>query len=235
MKEKTKILIVEDSPTQLIMLQQFLEDNDFDVKCASNGAHALSLLKNYTPTLIISDVVMPEINGYELCRNIKTDNKLKNISVILLTTLSEPEDIIRGLECGADNFVTKPFNEESLLSTINYILVNRKIRRIHRSDISINVFFGGKKHRVNSDRLQILDMLFSTYEKIVIQKKELEQALKTIQTLKGLIPICSNCKKVRDDKGFWNTVETYIQERSDAKFSHGICPDCIKKLYPDFE
>ena len=233
MKEKAKILIVEDSPTQLILLQHFLEDNHFDVKTASDGDQALSMLKDYTPTLVISDVVMPLMDGYELCHNIKTNKDFGSISVILLTTLFEPEDIIRGLECGADNFLTKPYDEESLLSTIQYIVMNRKIRQMHRSDVSVEVFFGGKKHKVNSDRLQILDMLFSTYEKITLQKRELEQALQTIKHLKGLVPICASCKKIRDDKGFWSSVEAYIEDHSDARFSHSICPDCLKEQLPD--
>ncbi len=229
---KTKILIVEDSSTQLIQLQHFLEENHFAVKTAVDGVQALSMLTDYSPTLVISDVVMPLMGGYELCHNIKKNKDFGNISVILLTTLSEPEDIILGLECGADNFLTKPFNEESLLSTIHYIIMNRKIRKMRCSDFSVDVFFGGKKHRVNSDRLQILDMLFSTYEKITLQKRELEQALQTIKQLKGLLPICASCKKIRDDEGFWNSVEAYIEDHSDAIFSHSICPDCLKEQLP---
>jgi hypothetical protein len=64
---------------------------------------------------------------------------------------------------------------------------------------------------------------------------KLQEALDNIKTLKGLLPICANCKKIRDDKGYWNQIETYIRHRSDAKFSHSICPDCAKKLYPDLE
>ena len=64
--------------------------------------------------------------------------------------------------------------------------------------------------------------------------KELQKALEKIKTLKGLIPICTNCKKIRNDKGFWQQVEAYISEHSEAEFSHGICPDCMKKLYPEY-
>jgi len=64
--------------------------------------------------------------------------------------------------------------------------------------------------------------------------KELQDALADVKTLSGLVPICANCKQIRDDKGFWMQVESYIQERSQARFSHGICPDCMKKLYPEF-
>jgi len=63
--------------------------------------------------------------------------------------------------------------------------------------------------------------------------KELEQALDEVKTLSGMLPICANCKKIRDDQGYWNRIEGYISERTDAKFTHGICPDCKKELYPE--
>jgi hypothetical protein len=68
-------------------------------------------------------------------------------------------------------------------------------------------------------------------EILLIEKNRLEVALSQIRTLSGLLPICANCKKIRDDQGYWNQIETYIHDHSDAKFSHGICPECCKKLY----
>ena len=66
------------------------------------------------------------------------------------------------------------------------------------------------------------------------REEALKAALKEVKTLRGIIPICSGCKKIRDDKGYWKQVEVYVRDHSDAEFSHGICPECIKKLYPDF-
>ncbi|NOX35150.1 MAG: response regulator [Deltaproteobacteria bacterium] len=235
-----RILIVEDSLTQALLLQDLLEENHYSVDVADDGERALSRLEDLHPDLVISDIIMPKMDGYELCRAIKADEKLKDIPVFLLTTLSEPDDIIKGLSCGASHFVTKPYDEASLVSSIQYILVNRDIRHRVQSEMGIEIFFSGQHHFINSDRIQILDLLFSSYENALRQKQKLEKtnkkllkALDTIQTLKGFIPICSNCKKIRDDKGYWNSLETYIQEHSDAKFSHGICPDCTKKLYPE--
>jgi PAS domain S-box-containing protein len=64
--------------------------------------------------------------------------------------------------------------------------------------------------------------------------KSLQDSLAKLKTLSGLLPICASCKKIRDDKGYWNRIETYIQEHSEAEFSHGICPECARKLYPSF-
>ena len=107
--------------------------------------------------------------------------------------------------------------------------------------MGVEVFFAGKRYFINSDRMQILDLLFSTYQNSLQQKRELErknkelkEALDTIKTLHGILPICSNCKKIRDDKGSWSQVEEYIGKHSEAQFSHGICPECARKLYPEF-
>ena len=240
-KQNTKVLIVEDSRTQSIQLESLLEENGFDVSVAYNGREGLSLLREEKPDLVISDIIMPEMDGYELCGKIKDDDDLMGIPVLLLTQLAEPEDIIKGLESGADSFVTKPYDPGLLLSQIEYIFVNRALRTDSNDEKDMEVFFAGKKYFIHSNRGQILDLLFSTYQNSLQQKRELErannelkEALDTINTLHGIIPICANCKKIRDDKGAWSQIETYVSERSEAQFSHGICPECARELYPEF-
>jgi two-component system response regulator VanR len=240
-KESDNILIVEDSPTQAIRLQSLLEEAGYKISVASNGADAVSHLDKHIPDLVITDILMPEMDGYELCRKIKENDDLKGIPVLLLTQLTEPEDIIKGLESGADNFVTKPYDPKLLLSQIDYILINRAMRISPRTEMGIEVFFAGRKFFINSDRMQMLDLLFSTYQNSLQQKRELErankelkEALDTIKTLHGILPICASCKKIRDDRGAWSQVEAYIEKHSDIQFSHGICPECTKKLYPEF-
>lgn len=169
-----KILVVEDSPTQAIRLQHILETRGFEVAVTFNGKAALDYLEKETPTIVISDVVMPEMDGYELCRRIKSDERLKEIPVILLTSLSDPEDIIKGLEAGADNFLTKPYQEKILVSRIQYIIVNKEIRSKSSSGLGIEIFFAGKKHFLAADRIQIVDLLISSYETAVQNYHELE-------------------------------------------------------------
>src|SRR5271169_650015 len=110
-KIDVEILVVEDSSMQAELLKCILEQHAHRVSIAQNGKEALDYLKDHMPTLIISDIVMPEMDGYQLCKTIKSDEKLGHIPVILLTSLSDPEDIINGLECGADYFITKPYDE----------------------------------------------------------------------------------------------------------------------------
>ena len=109
--QPVKILIAEDSPTQAQSLKRILEQQGYQVGVAANGRLALEMARQSAPALIISDVVMPEMDGYELSRQVKADPDLGNIPVILVTTLSDPQDVIRGLECRADNFILKPYDD----------------------------------------------------------------------------------------------------------------------------
>src|SRR5262245_51335308 len=118
-----RVLIAEDSATQAQRLIHILEQSGYRVTSAANGRLALDMARRQKPALIISDVVMPEMSGYELCSQIKNDPKLHDVPVVLVTTLSDPQDVIRGLECRADNFVLKPYDSEQLLKRIQFVLV----------------------------------------------------------------------------------------------------------------
>ena len=235
------ILIAEDSHTQAAHLKHTLAKQGYNVMVTYNGQECLNAIKKKRPTIVISDVVMPGVDGYALCKRIKSSRELREIPVILLTQLSDPKDIIHGLECEADHFITKPYNENFLLSHIHYVLVNKELRKNAMADMGLEIFFAGQKHFITSSRMQILDLLFSTYEAVVQKNKalekinqELKQSLETIKRLQGLIPICARCKKIRNDKGYWQQLEVYIQNHSDAEFTHGLCPDCESKLYSKY-
>jgi two-component system, sensor histidine kinase and response regulator len=179
------VLIVEDSPTQREALRHLLEKHDFQVEAAVNGQEALIKLKQVRPLAVIADIVMPEMDGYELCRRMKDDCGLQNIPVILLTSLSDPEDVIMGLECGADYFIMKPYNESFLLSRIQHILANRNLVNEQNATLGLEIFFRGKKYFINSDRLQILNLLLSTYETAIQKNQELAIATEELEVLNG--------------------------------------------------
>lgn len=182
-KAAVEILIVEDSPTQAEHLKYIVEQQGYRAAVAKNGREALALMSERRPTLVISDVVMPEVDGYELCRRITTDERLKEIPVILLTSLSDPEDVIKGLEYGAKNFITKPYHAKYLLTRIEHILTNLELRKSGDSQMGVEIFFAGRKHLITADRLQILDLLLSAYETAVQKNEEL---IKVQEELKGL-------------------------------------------------
>jgi PAS domain S-box-containing protein len=195
-----EILIAEDSPTQALQLKHMLERNGYRAAIANNGKEALTRLHQCVasepqgrgrqaqdahlprkPLMVISDIVMPEMDGYELCRSIKADEQLADIPVILLTSLSDPKDVFKGLECGADNFIVKPYDEPFLLSRIRFILANQQLRQVERAQMGLEIFFAGQRYFITSDRLQILNLLLSTYEAAVQKNLELIKARDELQ------------------------------------------------------
>ena len=182
-REMTEILIVEDSSTQAEKLKYILEENGFHVFVAYNGKEAFGLLGKHKPAVVISDVLMPEMDGYQLCKKIKNDESLKDTPVILLTALSDTKDVLKGLECNADNFVTKPYEEKYLISKIRQTLKTSKLRKSEKIQSGVEIVFSGQKFLITSERRQILDLLLSTYETAVRQNLEL---MKTRDELNAL-------------------------------------------------
>ncbi|MFM9434736.1 two-component system, sensor histidine kinase and response regulator [Janthinobacterium sp. CG_23.3] len=169
-----EILIVEDSPTQAERLRRLIQAARYKARVASNGQLALAAIRERKPHLVLTDIVMPEMNGYDLCRAIKSDPTLRDIPVILVTSLNDPKDIIRGIECGADNFIRKPYAEDYLLNRIGHMLMNQKLRNNTNVEIGIALYLGDQKHFINAERQQILDLLISTYEQAVQVNAELQ-------------------------------------------------------------
>ncbi|SFL70279.1 hybrid sensor histidine kinase/response regulator [Rugamonas rubra] len=172
--DEIEILIVEDSPTQAERLRRLLQSMRYGARVAGNGRLALEAIRARPPQLVLSDIVMPEMDGYELCRSIKADAALRHIPVILVTSLNDPKDIIRGIECGADNFIRKPYAEDYLLNRIGHMLMNQKLRQGQNMEVGIALVLGEQKHFINAERQQILDLLISTYEQAVQVNSELQ-------------------------------------------------------------
>ncbi|MBF0542406.1 MAG: response regulator [Nitrospirae bacterium] len=170
------ILIVEDSPIQMEMLRRTLVSEGFDVLRAINGKEGLSETLKSLPDIIISDISMPEMDGYHMCYEIKHSETIKNIPVILFTQFSDPEDIIKGLVSGADNFVVKPYSNTHLLGIVRKLLAERSIKSSVDPNSGIAVTIEGKNYSIHSDRRQILNLLLSTYESAVKRNSDLTTA-----------------------------------------------------------
>lgn len=172
-QEGSYILAVEDSLVQAKRLEHFFEEHKINCQICSNAEDAYEAALNNKPELIISDIVMPGMDGYDFCKKIKTTDGLSKIPVILLTSLQDPHDIIKGLQAGADNFITKPYDEKHLFSRIQYLLINRDIRFAGSAEMIIELVFRGQKYQINSDKKQILDLLLSVYESAIQRNDEL--------------------------------------------------------------
>jgi diguanylate cyclase (GGDEF)-like protein len=173
----TRVLVVEDSASQAKRLRTVLESAGFHVETAPDGAEALTAFAASDFDLILSDVMMPGISGYELCRKIKADPRGASLPFVLLTSLGKPLDLIRGLESGADNYIYKPFQPDALLGRIKTILANTSARAGVARDRD-DVLFMGHKLTISSTKEQILDYLGSTFEDFVeARHREYESAL----------------------------------------------------------
>jgi signal transduction histidine kinase len=170
------ILIVEDSLTQAEQLAYILERHGFEVAVAANGREALAKTAEAKPALIISDIIMPVMDGFELCCRIKEDERFWDIPVILLTSLSDPRDVIKGLASGADNFITKPYEEEDLLEHVNRMLLEHHRPERKTALPGLEISFAGQTFTITSDRRQILDFLLSTYETAIRKNREVSRA-----------------------------------------------------------
>ncbi len=167
-----KILIVEDSLTQAEKLKYLLERNGFLVEVACDGVTALKMLAEFLPKTIISDVMMPNLNGYELCKIVKNNKRLKEIPVILLTSLSNSEDVLFGLECKADYFLEKGCKDELILNCLNKINL-LQINEFGNQKISLNIDFREKKYKIDSEPQKLMNFLLTTYEMVISKNEDL--------------------------------------------------------------
>lgn len=200
------IVVVDDIKDNVHFLVDTLKTEGYRVRPALSGAAALTIIENETPDMILLDIMMPVMDGYEVCRQIRERQETRNVPVIFLSALDDAADKVKGFHAGGIDYITKPFMAEEVLARIRAHL---SVKRLQTELVEQNT------------RLKQLN-------------EELQHALKEIKVLKGILPICSNCRKIRDEKGAWEPLETYVQTHTDTDFSHGVCPDCAKKLYPDW-
>ncbi len=185
--DQNVIMVVDDNHDSLKLLTDILSEQGFQVRQALNGQLALAAVKQQSPDLFILDIRMPEMDGFELCRQLKKDIVTRDVPVIFISGLDNPNDKVKAFKIGGQDYITKPFEDTEVLARV-------------------------KTH-------------------IALRKKEIElkRALDEVQQLKGILPICCQCKQIRDDKGYWQQVEQYISEHSDVQFTHSFCPNCYEK------
>ena len=177
-----KILAVEDDIVSRTVLRKSLRRYDHDVIEASDGEDAWVKFQESPVRVIVSDWMMPRVDGLELCRRIRAKPGKDYTYFILLTSLGATEENRRvAAEAGVDDFLTKPLDMSELWT-----------------------------------RLRVAERILN----YTTQVRQLEE----------LLPICSYCKKIRDDQNYWQQMEGYINERTGSEFSHSICPDCYTRV-----
>ncbi|MCL5991914.1 MAG: response regulator, partial [Bacteroidetes bacterium] len=171
-----EILIVEDSPTQSLKLKRVLEDKGYKVRLATNGSDALVQVKEKIPDLIISDIIMPIMDGYNMSKALKAEPEYKDLPIILITSLSESEDILVSLECGAEMFISKPYDENYLLHQVQLILSNQTEIQGTESPDGFEITYYDKKYKIKKDFYRVLNILLNTHETAVGKNRELIDA-----------------------------------------------------------
>jgi len=169
-----EVLLVEEDAAHAALLTEMLEGHGFRVALAPGGAEALKNISAREPRVVLSSVSLPDIDGYELCRRIKNKKELKNIPVLLFAGLSDPGDILKSLDCGADNFFLRPIDRKDLVTRIEFILSNLRLHGVNSPPHSgVEIFFEDKKYVITSERQQILNLLISVYRMAVEKNRDL--------------------------------------------------------------
>jgi len=194
-----KILIAEDEKISRRILEMTLIKANHDVIAVEDGVIALESIQKEAPDMLITDWMMPDLDGVELCRRVRALNLPSYVYIILLTALTQRGNIIQGLDAGADDYITKPFERTELLARVR---AGERVIHLERS--------------------------------LRQKNSELSEALANVKQLKGLLPICMFCKKIRNDENYWQKVEEYLVEHTEADFSHSICPECLQKHYSQY-
>jgi phosphoserine phosphatase RsbU/P len=196
-----RALVADDDPVARVILARALPEWAVEPIVVADGVAAWEVITSgNAPSLAIMDWEMPGLDGPELCRRIRGNPATASMYVILLTSRDAAEDVVAGLDAGADDYLVKPFRAAELRARIN----------------------AGVR-------------VLTLQERLAQRVVELQQALANVKQLSGLLPICSYCKRVRGDEDYWQQVESYIADRTDAEFSHGVCPNCLDKMRADFE
>src|SRR5439155_16820325 len=191
-EDRVRALVAEDDRVTAEILSRTLKRWEFAVTLVGDGTRAWEYLRaSTTPTLAILDWMMPEVDGPEVCRRVRRDRPLANMYLVLLTARESPGDLVMGLDAGADDYITKPFDAEELRA-----------------------------------RVQVGVRVLNLQDRLAERVSELQAALANVKQLRGLLPICAYCKRIRGDDQYWQKLEGYIAAHSDAQFSHGICPTC---------
>ena len=199
--DRTNVLIVDDREENLLAMEAWLDELDLNIIKATSGTEALELMLEENFALVLLDVQMPGMDGFETAELMRGTERTKHVPIIFVTAINKEEKhVFKGYETGAVDYLFKPLEPYILRSKVNVFV------RLYQQNKAL--------------------------EKTI---EELNAALDKVKILSGLLPICSSCKNIRDDKGYWNRIEMYISEHSQAEFTHGICPDCAKKLYPGMD
>ena len=186
--ERQTILVVDDDEVVCRVMENHLTADGYRVEVAADGMEAVARLSRGGIDLVLMDVVMPRLSGFEVCRRIREEKTIEQLPIVLLSGRGDEDDRVAGFEEGANDYLVKPINKSELLARV----------RMHLALLTA--------HRIQAEEVKIL---------------------------RGLLPICSYCKSIRNEQGEWSALESYLYRHSEAKLTHGICPQCFETHYAE--
>ncbi len=193
------VLYVEDEPASREEVALFLKRRTKKLVTASNGEEGLARFHEERPDLVVTDIRMPVMDGLKMARLMR--DEYKGIPIIVTTAYTETPYMVEAIDIAVDQYVVKPIDSGKLSAALEKCAEIIEYRRA-------------------------LKQYFAERERLIT---DLQKALSEIKTLRGILPICASCKKIRDDEGSWKQMESYIRDHSEAQFSHGLCPECAEK------
>jgi len=200
-----KVLCIDDEPTQLILCSQVLAKDNFKVTVASSAEEGLAYCSTTHYDVVLTDYQMPSLNGLEFLISLKQFDDAP--PVVILTGHGCEEIAVQAMKLGAVDYIVKD-DKQGYLKLLGVTL--RQAIELHEARRA--------REKLIAEKLKLIDNLQAT--------------IGNVQLLFKLVPICSSCKKIKDEKGNWHQIEAYFQEHLHMNFTHGICPDCLNKLYP---
>ena len=200
---KPSILCVEDEPVAREHMLKILRRRGREVAAARNGKEGLAMFRRQAFEVVVTDIRMPVMDGLSMARQMKELNR--DVKIVVTTAFTDLSYLMDAIDLGVDQYVLKP------------VEINRLMAAIDRCAENIATRNQARRYQTERDKLLA----------------ELQAALDKVKLLSGFLPICASCKRIRDDQGYWQQIESYIRDHSEAEFSHGICPDCARKLYPE--
>jgi CheY-like chemotaxis protein len=257
------ILIVDDIATNRKLLRVTLEAEGHTAFEAADGVEALQILDREKVDAVISDILMPNMDGFRLCQEIRRSERFHAMPLIIYTsTYTSPGDVKLAQAIGADKYLTKPSPTADVLAALREVLAKEIAHPAQSAPVVEEAYLlkqysqalVHKLEEKNTELIDALDKLQRAHERIVelnadlerrvrertaeleSANRELSRALSEVKQLNALLPICSYCKKIRDDKDYWQSVEGYISRHTNAQFSHSICPQCYEQhIKPELE
>jgi FixJ family two-component response regulator len=203
-----RVLVVDDAREDREACRRFLGKcmvYDYVLEEAESINDGLKKFRQRPPDCVLLDYRLPDGDGFDFMEKIAGGSGEVPLPVVMMTGAGSEEIAVRAMKQGAMDYLVKGrVQDEAFCRAVQAAMEKGFLIRTIR--------------RQQQEKDQLI--------------RQLQEALDQVKTLKGIVPICSCCKKIRDDKGYWQQVETYIQKHSDAEFSHGVCPDCLRQYYP---